>query len=55
MKQKFLIIIGIVVLLLVSYFYLYPKLVQPPKPTEYQNVVITLEELRVLALAQIIN
>jgi len=44
MKQKFLIIIGIVVLLLVSYFsYLYPKLVQPPKPTEYPNVVITIE------------
>ena len=43
MKQKFPIIIGIVVLLVASYFYLYPKLIQPPKPTEFKDVIITLE------------
>ena len=43
MKQKFLIIIGIIALSAAFYFYLYPKLTQPPKPSEYKDVVITLE------------
>lgn len=43
MKQKFLIIGGVIILLLVSLIYLYPQLTQPPKPTEFEDVVITLE------------
>ena len=43
MKQKILIIVGILALVAVSYFYLYPKLTQPPKPTEFKDVTITLE------------
>ena len=46
MKKKILITVGVVVLLVASYFsyfYLYPKLIQPPKPTGYKDVIITLE------------
>ena len=43
MKQRFLIIIGIIALLAAFYFYLYPKLTQPLKQSEYKEVVITLE------------
>lgn len=43
MKQKILIIGGVIILLLVSLIYLYPQLTQPPKPTEFKDVVITLE------------
>lgn len=43
MKQKILVIAGIVILLIVSLIYLYPQLTQPPKPAEFSDVVITLE------------
>jgi len=43
MKQKFLIIGGIIILLLISLIYLYPQLAQPPKPTNFENLMITLE------------
>ncbi len=43
MKQKLLITIGIIGLLAGSYFYLHPKLTEPPKPTEFKDVIITLE------------
>lgn len=43
MKQNILIIGGVMILLLVSLTYLYPKLTQPPKPTEFGDVVITAE------------
>ncbi len=43
MKQKILIIGGIIILLLISLIYFYPQLTQPPKPTNFENLVITLE------------
>ena len=43
MKQKFLIVSGIIILLVVSLIYLYSQLTQPPKPTEFGDVLITLE------------
>ena len=43
MTKKILIIGGFIILLLVSLVYIYPRLTQPPKPTELGDVAITLE------------
>ncbi len=43
MKQKFLIIVGIITLFVRAYSDLYPELTQPPKANEYKDVIITLE------------
>lgn len=43
MKQKILVTAGIVILLIGFLVYFYPQLTQPPKPTEFPDVVITLK------------
>ena len=43
MKQKLLIIGGIIVLLVIFYLYLYPRSTQPPRSGDFKDVTITLE------------